>query len=359
MSLNGVAIGDLHLDKLANLFGEEQAIDLQIVEIKKPLDWAIEKGLTYAFFLGDICEKEVMSIYAHMAFVNLLAEYDDKLISHIILGNHDFAETGENSLRLLQLLVKLKFLKNVFIWDKPTAVKLGGVTVNFLPHPFKRVPKKLKTSKPSLNIAHIEPAGAIRDNGMRIREGVVFKDQTDVWLIGHLHTFQEPNKRVHLPGTLYQTNFGESMPKGWMEFSYHIKNGVLVDNTKFIKNTSAFRLINLEIKSVADFKKIKSNPLWLYKLFVKDDVPIPPNLMVDHPNIAKPPVGYANQKELDVLKYEEIVINQEDVSDLETLSIDYGLVSFLKNIGATKKQVGKAKSFLTKIGIGQSGQLNP
>jgi hypothetical protein len=86
--------------------------------------------------------------------------------------------------------------------------EIEGVPVRFLPHPYT------KTSSKRLNIGHFEVTGAIRDNGYKIKEGI---ENSNLALVGHLHTPHRIGNN-YFSGTLYQTNFGESLPKSFHHF---------------------------------------------------------------------------------------------------------------------------------------------
>ena len=123
--MEAVAIGDTHFDALTHLF--EDAIDLMANEVRKPLDYAVRKGIRNAFFLGDTSNKHVMSYRSHMAFMDLLEDYDDKLDIHVILGNHDIKTEEEHSLQLIEKMCRKGRYKHVTIHSKPASIKIDGV----------------------------------------------------------------------------------------------------------------------------------------------------------------------------------------------------------------------------------------
>jgi DNA repair exonuclease SbcCD nuclease subunit len=342
-AMRGVFIGDLHKDRLKKLFGEKSNA-LQIEEIRKPLEYALEKGIRTVIFGGDVCEREVMSYDAHLRLIELIVEYGHKrkLDIHIILGNHDFAEDGTHSLLILELMAKLGLLK-CHIYTKPKQVALEEIPFTFLPFPHKKMASKVAT----VNIGHFEVKGSMRDNGSRSKSDHVIKRDQNLWLLGHLHTSQQPFPNVYFSGTLYQLNFGESLPKGWVDFSVkHTKSGKLVHGVDLIRNDPAFKLFSLNIETARDLRKIKPNPLYQYSLFVHEGVELPENVRIEYPNIAQLS-GYKTKRELEALQQNTML--PIDQQTLKEVSIFYGLKENLRKQGATSDQVARAMKLVRKF----------
>jgi DNA repair exonuclease SbcCD nuclease subunit len=343
--MRGVFIGDLHFDRLRKLYGDK-ANELQAEEIEKPLDYALSKGIKTVIFGGDICEYEVMSYSAHLAFLKLILKYSKHLDIHIILGNHDFAETGLHSLQLLDLLAASKVL-NCSIYTAPTKVALENVTFNFLPYPHS---KPLKHFSATVNIGHFEVSGSFRDNGSKSKSDYVIKDK-NLWLLGHLHTPHTIKSNIFYSGTLYQLNFGESLPKGWVDFKVkETKTGALTHDVEFVKNNPEFKLFNIDVTTLNDLDQIKKNPLYKYTLFLREGIELPENITVDYPGIVSIS-GYKTKKELEALKTNAMLPIEEQT--LKNVSVFYGLKKNLKQQGATDQQINRAlklvKSFNQKL----------
>lgn len=330
----------MHLDKLLKLFGE-RSYQLQIAEYDKACDWAVRHGVPFVFIKGDICDTSRLTYEAQLVLLDFFHRWDGKLSFHIILGNHDFDEVGVHSLEAFERMYsKYGWFKSIHIYAEPAQKVLDGVVVNFLPYPYK---ERLKGKKPSVNVAHFEVNGSIRDNGGRINNDVELEDNGDTWLMGHLHT---PNimKNVFYSGTLYQLNFGESLPKGFNHCQFKYKNGKLIRKITFIENDPMFKLINLVVESKLDFKKLTKNPLHLYKLFIKNNVHLPDSLLEEYPNIVMTN-GYKSKEELDVIMNESIVeFNQE----LESFKITDGLMEFLST-RLDKKQMKRALKIASEL----------
>jgi hypothetical protein len=274
VSLEIVGIGDLHFDKLDRVL-PGIGNNLIAAEVRKPLDYALKHGVQHVFFYGDLADRAHLSYSGHAAFLRsvLHRKYQD-LHKWIILGNHDWADTGHHSLLLLEIFAKHLKNRNLHIITNPTESGLDGVPVRFLPYPSE------DTSKRCLNVGHFEVSGSIRDNGKKINSGY---DKDHLCLMGHLHT---PHKvrRTYFSGTLYQTNFGESLPKSF----HHVK--VMPDlrhKVVNVPNEPAFKLFNLEVHSRRDLAEISSNKYHLYKLFVQDGVRINPDDLSKYPNVIR------------------------------------------------------------------------
>ncbi|QJT70992.1 Metallophos_2 domain-containing protein [Vibrio phage vB_VcorM_GR7B] len=340
-SLDYVGIGDPHLDKLYNKFGEE-AIPLQMAELRKPCDYALENGIKTVIYLGDTADNPRLSYQAQIALQDHLFKYDKKgLEQHIILGNHDVEAEDYHALETIQNLIKNGAFKNVVLYEKPEQVWIDGVPFNFLPFPAKEPLDKTN----AINIAHIERPGALRDNGMRIQKGGIEEDsRDDVWDVGHLHTPQQQGRTVYA-GTLFQTNFGESLPKSFLHCSakYDAKKNKIKRTFQRIAVDPAFKFFNLEVNELADLKQIEKNPLYLYKVFANTEMELPKNLMAKYPNVIQT-LGFSSKEEL------------KDLMDTSTAKITHdvrdGLDDYLKETrGFNEDQIKRAHTLLDEAGL--------
>ena len=135
MSFIGVAIGDLHLDKLTKYWAN--ANTMQLDAAKRAVLAAIQKGATHAFFLGDISEgvrdstgnAMRLSEPAQCAFVQFLFWLDSVIDSSVILGNHDWGSEGVHSLSMFLELQRQQVFKRVRIYPSLEKVRIQGVRV--------------------------------------------------------------------------------------------------------------------------------------------------------------------------------------------------------------------------------------
>ena len=272
--MKGIVIGDLHLGKMKWL---PDSVQKQMDEVEKAIVWADDEGIDFVVFLGDVSEKEIMGYDEHIHLIKFLTKWHDKEF-HIILGNHDMnriPKSGEynHSLRV----IKEFNLPNVTIWDKPGFLKYDDVCFNFLPFPHREQVEY--TDLPTINFAHVEVKGALYDNGMTISDGKLTGDPNSNWIIGHLHNKQKRGN-VWYPGTLYQTNFQESLSKGWCCFNAD-EDGIGID---WIKNTDcSFQLKVLKVESLSDLETIvNSDETDIWKIVLNQDMVLPSKFLVEH-----------------------------------------------------------------------------
>jgi len=187
----------------------------------------------------------------------------------------------------------------------------------------------------------------MRDNGNRIKTGgVPQQDDNNIWVIGHLHTKQKVGNSYY-PGTPYQLNFGENPTKGWAlgKFKYNNK-GKLLHKMHIVDNDSAFKLLNLIVESANDLKKIVDNPLYRYKLFVKEGVELPTNTNAKYPNIENT-LGFKTNRELQLMGGAA----NDMAGQIPEFSLTTGLKDFLlTQLNATEKQANRALELIEQMG---------
>lgn len=322
-----VEIGDLHLDGLSSLFPGKD-LPLQMKEVEKAFVYARENGIKHVVFMGDIAENYILSGAATDAFIKLLCKYDDIFEIHIILGNHDVADIRRNSLAAFKTLVDNKRLR-INIYTEPTQKKIDGVVVNFLPFPAE---KAIESKVQTLNFAHLERPGSLRDNGTPSTSGPKISD-TNHWIIGHLHQRQQMTNNWWV-GTLYQKNFGENGPWGFTHSRHKLKGGKLKTQVTYVDTSPGFRLINLDIKEYTDLQQISNFPNFKYKLWVAEGIKISKKFLMEHPNVEYTFRG-----------------SRKKIKKVKSMSFSptYQLEDFLKEEGASKKEVSRGVNIVNKI----------
>jgi hypothetical protein len=264
MSVEFIGVGDLHFDKLTNLVPSANRWVRD--ELCTALDWALRNGVNKVMQYGDVCERAVMSYDAHLQLWKALFDrkYRD-MEFHFILGNHDVSEKGVHSMQLLEKFAQ-EHRKNLHVYTEPQTVKLDGVPIRMLPWPC------VETVEDQLNVFHSQVKGATGDNGHAVRSDL---ESDHLILSGHLHT---PHKvrNTHFSGTLYQTNFGESLPKSFHHVVARKSGSSVKAVVKSVPHDPRLKLINLEVYSRKDLTKIDKNPRHLYKLFVQSGVDLDP-----------------------------------------------------------------------------------
>jgi hypothetical protein len=248
-----------------------------IKSVRKCFKYAVERGIRDVIFYGDLCEKARMSYEFQVALYTLLLDTKWRdLRMHFILGNHDFQENGSHSLEVLKVVSNLT-TNHIRVYTEQTLVKIGGRKFNMMPHPV------LDTRRDSLNIGHFEVKNSYRDNGRQIDHGFTTPHKC---CVGHLHTNHRV-RRVHYSGTLYQTNFGESLPKYFHHVRYEDDDpyAAEVENVPF---EPPWKLLNLEVETEEDLLKIENDPDTLYKLFIHEGLNLDiDDVLREHPNVVR------------------------------------------------------------------------
>ncbi len=269
-----VGIGDLHFGKLDRML-PGVADRLVANEFRKPLEYALKFGISNAILYGDVAEYPRLSYDSHLSFLPVLFDDRYKDISFwVVLGNHDYDEKNRHSLEILSFVAK-KLDRNVkVITSTARQTKIDDVYVNFLPHPHKTL------LLDHLNVGHFEVKGSTRDNGRTVNEG---EESDALCVMGHLHTAHRV-RNTYFSGTLYQTNFGEKLPKSF----HHIR---VRDDLKHkiidVPNDPDFKLFNIKVETRKDLSRISEDPKHLYKVFVLDGVDVSPEDFKDRSNVVK------------------------------------------------------------------------
>lgn len=348
---HAINIGDAHFDKLSTHLGDKGNLVIG-AELRKPLLYAKNNGIPHVVLLGDIADKARLSYQAHKILLKVLAEFDGFLDIYIILGNHDWDEEECHSLEIIETLYELGMFKTVHVITKPEQRMIGGVCVNFLPYPCTEpLPKPEGYEAGRVCYGHFEVPGAIRDNGMKIKGDVVESDDDDVYIIGHLHTPHDVGNK-HYVGTLYQTNFGESLPKSFTESKFRVKGGVLKKQLVRHANDPNFKLFNVTIEDVADLKQCHSkNPLHFFKLFIKEDVVLPDDWLAKNPQVLHTN-SFKTQRDLTELVRDTLMI---DEGDEDNPDVDARLVEYLEASKASKAHIKRALEILNTLSENQHG----
>lgn len=284
MGLNFIASADWHLQGMLSVF--EDPLPYQMAEIQKPYSYAMEHGIKNVFVPGDISDVETMTERTMTHLIGLLLKFPD-IDTYYIPGNHDTASKGVTSLNFLSFLTDHGLFKNFKIFFKPTVVRLDGVNVAFMPWPSREVPT---CKSPPLVLAHVEQPGALGDNGLplRVKEEPLDRQPGDYVVSGHIHQHQHlKKKRFVYTGSLYQKNFGESLPKGFLSGQANVSAGKLNVDIEFVRSRPAFVLETIQVSRAADLKQLKADPLIRYKIVVdkQSGVILPADITSRFPNI--------------------------------------------------------------------------
>lgn len=304
--LDILAIGDLHFDGLKFLPDGNSLIRDEIAKVEK---YAIRNGIQHVVYLGDIADKPVLSYEAHEMLLDVWGKNQDLLTRHVILGNHDYSHVGRHSLTILK---KAFEGSNVHIYTEPTKVDIGGISVNFLPYPFPNIEDDIELTG-CVNVSHFEVAGAMRDNGTPSTAKYQPPSRTH-WVMGHLHTPHDVGL-VHYVGTMFQRNFGESLPKSFSRVKARLKDGELQLKKTRIENHPSFQLSTIVAERASDLESVPYEPTHFVKLLVSSKLHLPADYLSSRPNIVKVQV-FATKSERKAL-VEDSVITSVDILDFD------------------------------------------
>jgi hypothetical protein len=212
-----------------------------------------------------------------------------------------------------------------------------------MPYPHSKV---IATSKPPLVFAHVETNGAVGDNGrvLRVSKEKLIRVPGDFVISGHIHQYQLLKAaRFLYCGSLYQKNFGEALPKGFLKFKAGYKDSRLIVNHEFINSHPNFVLETRKIECAEDFDKLKADDNIRYKLAIAEGVIVPRDLMRTFPNIV-----YVNgsTSRVKVTSDGQTIEGGVTMKDLPTFSIRTGLQRYLKSAELDAAKIKRAKSLV-------------
>lgn len=283
--LHAISTSDWHLEGLTKLFPNDH-LQRQFHELTKIYEYALDNGINHVFIPGDISDTYSMKDETYIELVMFFKKYDGIINSYYSIGNHDHKEGSKTSIDLLHLLCVQGFFKTLKIYKNPEQLVIDGVVVNFIPFGSK---ESIPNKKPCLNFVHESYDGAVGDNGRTMKVKNEFQSsEKDFAVSGHIHQYQHlKRKRVVLNGNPYQKNFGESLPKGFIEFTAYYKNKKLIFKHEFINNRPDFTLESVLIRKQKDFAKLSSEDNIRYRLYVDPSVVIPIDLRMKYANVAQ------------------------------------------------------------------------
>lgn len=275
MSISLVGIGDLHLtdDKgHGGLAKYIEAPDIYVMsEAQRVVNWARKKGISLVVFYGDICENPRMSYEANLALAKFFRRNKDMEFI-VYRGNHDSLAEGSEEGHSLELLMSHR-LKNVQVFVDDAYVTIGKQQIKICPWPSTAFDPKC------LNFGHTEVFGSKLDSGRKMESEELPKSKA-VICMGHLHTNHKV-RNTYYSGTLYQTNFGESLPKFFHHVQFTSADDFEIESVPF---DPKYHLYTCVVETQDDVDALSRNPNHLIKLVVKDgaDVNVPnlPNIVI-------------------------------------------------------------------------------
>lgn len=301
--LEFIGIGDLHLDGPLKKYVPNLN---QIIcdEVFSTVLYGRQKGIENFFLYGDIAHKPDLSSSAIFALIDLVQRLSLRAKGsnfYVIHGNHDVLNAEHNSFNALRNMVAGSKMNNIHLLSEQTDVEIDDVPVRFLPWP------NAKVSSRALNVAHVEVSGSKMDTGRASHTELSFGKALVV--AGHLHTAQVIGK-THYSGTLYQTTFGESMPK-------YFHHGVVDENLKhkisLVKRKPLLRLHNVYVEDEEDIEKIPQDTGDLCKVYVNTKSKLTEGKISRIPSVVEVKT-VSSSKEVEAFVQEDVMLTEEALS---------------------------------------------
>lgn len=345
MALHGIVTSDWHLMGMNSVF--KDPLSRQLNEIHKIYRYAADHSIEHIFVPGDMSDVAFLDDRTLIAIITLLLTYDQHFETHYMVGNHDVAHTTKTSMDVLKVLADSGFFKRFHLYSQPTTKKIDGVYCTFMPFPFEQVPV---SEKPPIVFAHLEVAGAIGDNGRPLKHGndeKFIRQEGDYVFSGHIHQHQIlAKKRFAYCGNPYQKNFGEALPKGWIDFKAKYVNGELKVQPTFVANRPDFILETKVITCSDDWGTLSKEENIRYKILTEEGVIVPKNIQRDFPNIVY--LRGAGKSVKVNMEQEEGTDSSSTIKDLPKFNVTTGLKTYLKSAEMDKKQVVRARSLVAE-----------
>lgn len=342
--LSGVVCSDFHLGGMNRVLPDPTA--WQMRELHKPFKYALSKGIPNVFIPGDASDSPVMSERDFIAFVTLILTYDQSLNITYILGNHDVHSKEKASMDVLRLFHDNQTFKNFRLVYATEQEDVDGVNVVYVPYPDCVVPEPEKRGRPPLVFAHTETPGAIGDNGypLKTREDHLKRVPGDFVISGHIHKYQHLRKQRWIYcGSPYQKNFGEDLPKGFIEFQASYEQGKLSVNHQFVNSKPGFVLETVNIESEDDWGSLVEDPARRYKIQVDRGIRIPKDLTTRFPNIVQVNNQMAGRGNTGTDQEGEVV--KARPAEITT-TVKTGLGQWLKSSGLDRRQRDMARGMV-------------
>lgn len=341
--LHGIATSDWHLDALKSHFPADH-VERQMVMIEKIYKYAIENDIQHVFVNGDIFDSSTSPISTCIALLRLFSKYKKYVTTHILAGNHDWADVRKTALDFMHDIISLKLLKNVYVYKQFENKTISDININFIPFGTE---KYSPSNEASLNFLHQTVKGAVGDNGRKLKVGEnAFKSRKkDFCFLGHVHSYQVLAKsRMVYSGAPYQKTFGEDVQKGFVEFKATMKGDELHVIQRYVPLKQEFELRTVLIEKQKDFQKLSNSyNVRLRLVIVGEDVVVPSDLTTTHSNIAT----VINAKGERVTESDSSVkLNRDRVASIPKINPTKGLATLLKAHGHSKKEIKLAKKIV-------------
>ncbi len=330
-----VAVGDLHLTDAAGTGGLAKYVpdsdSMVIAEVEKVIGYARDHGIDTLIQEGDVCDGPRLSYPAMIALSSMFARNDD-ISFHIMLGNHDQYGESPATGHSLEVLKLLYSRPNVKFYTKPKTVTIDGAKVRFLPYPHEDFDLK------ALNVFHKEVHGSKGDSGRLMTDDKLSKSKAVV-VAGHLHTAHKV-RNTHYTGTLYQTNFGERLPKYFHHINFNSVNDYTLD---LIAHEPTYKLHTVVLNSRSDLALIPKGQFNLVKLVIQDGADVSASDYADYSNIAVLK-NFKSKEDLHAVLTEDLIEGEQLV-----VNIDDFFKSWIASLDVTKEERAHVRAVRRRV----------
>ena len=204
-----------------------------------------ENNINTLVHLGDVIDRRKFinfnTAYRFKKFMFKL--WEEKIDTHIILGNHDTYFKNTNEVNSIDALCKsFDGVNEPWIYYGPKVVTFDGTDILFLPwicdDNHKESLEAIKNSKTDLCFGHLEIKGFEMHNGLRSLHGLdskVFK-KFDKVISGHFHT-KSDDGQIHYLGTQFELNWSDyRQTKGFHIFDTETREIEYIKNPHTLHN---------------------------------------------------------------------------------------------------------------------------
>ena len=178
--------------------------------------------------LGDVVDRrkfinfQTASIFRKQFFDRL---YEEKIDTHIIIGNHDTYFKNTNEVNAIEnLYTSFDKREEPWIYTKSTVVNFDGTDILFVPwicdDNYEHSMNMLKTAKADLCFGHLEIKGIEMQNGVINEHGLAKSDfsRFDRVVSGHFHKNTDDGQ-IYYCGAQYEMTWSDYQdPKGFHIF---------------------------------------------------------------------------------------------------------------------------------------------
>lgn len=138
----------------------------------------------------------------------------------VIPGQHCWIQGNSYALNLLNPLIQNGLLKNINYFSETSVIERSGLKI--LAVPFRddaRLGELALEHRPDIVAAHVMVKGCLMESGHPSERGyAVDFSAAGYWAMGDIHKMQSVAENAWYSGSLFQRNFGESLPKGFLVY---------------------------------------------------------------------------------------------------------------------------------------------